>query len=109
MWKSPLIAARALHNHTAKALRGQAQLWVVFWLYGIPVVSAAMWLGISAEDFRYAEEHFWGAVIDTLKFLLCLFWLISAWRCVHNTGSRFWRGAGRFAISIAILFVDLTY
>ena len=46
---------------------------------------------------------------DTLKFMLCLFWLVSAWRCSHNVGSGFWRGMGRLAIALSVLFVGLTY
>lgn len=91
-----------------RAMRGEAQLWQVWWLAGIPVVAMATWLGMLAEDFRYDEEHFWGAVLDTLKFLFCLFWLVVAWRCSGNAAG-FWRGTGRVAIALSILFVGLTY
>ncbi len=92
-----------------RAIHGEARLWQVWWLAGIPVIAAATWLGITAEDFRFDEEHAWGAILDTLKFMLCLFWLVSAWRCSHNVGSGFWRGMGRLAIALSVLFVGLTY
>ena len=91
-----------------RAVRGEAQLWQVWWLAGIPVVAIATWLGMTAEDFRYDEEHFWGALLDTLKFMLCLFWLVVAWRCADNADS-FWRGVGRVAIALSVLFVGMTY
>jgi hypothetical protein len=107
------MVIRHIHPRTAgefvrRAVRGEAQLWQVWWLAGIPVIAIATWLGMVAEDFRYDEEHFWGAVLDTLKFLFCLFWLVVAWRCSGNAAG-FWRGAGRVAIALSILFVGLTY
>ena len=92
-----------------QAIHGEARLWQVWWLAGLPVVAAAMWLGMTAEDLRFDEEHFWGAVLDTVKFMLCLFWLVAAWRCSGNTGSGFWRATGRMAIALCVLFVGLTY
>lgn len=102
------IQPRRTREFIRRAIRGEAMLWQVGWLGGLPAVAVAIWLGMAAADFRYDEEHFWGAVLDTLKFMLCLFWLVAAWRCPDNTGSGFWRGAGRLAIALSVLFVGLT-
>ena len=103
------IPPRSTREFIRRAVRGEAHLWQVWWLAGIPVIAAATWLGITAEDLRYDEAHFGGAVLDTVKFMLCLFWLVAAWRCSGNAGNGFWRATGRLAIALSILFVGLTY
>jgi hypothetical protein len=102
-------SSRPVTAFLSRAMRGEAALWQVWWLAGIPVVALAVWLGMTAEDFRYDEEHFWGALFDTTKFLLCLAWLVTAWRCSHNVRIRALRHIGRIAIGMAILFVGLIY
>lgn len=90
-------------------MRGEAALWQVWWMAGIPVIALATWLGMMAEDFRYDEAHFWGAVLDTAKFLLCLAWLVTAWRCSHNVRAGAWRHVGRAAIGMTVILVGLIY
>jgi hypothetical protein len=108
--KSPAsIPAPEMRARTARLLRGETQPWTVWWLLGPPVLAAALWLGMTAENFRYDEAHFWGAMLDTLKFLLCLFWLTLAWRSSGNVRHRFWRAAARCTIAAGLLFVGLTY
>ena len=103
------LPPRSTREFIRRAIRGEAHLWQVWWLAGIPVIAAATWVGMKAEDFRFDEEHVWGAILDTFKFMLCLFWLVVAWRCSHNVGNGFWRGTGRLAIALSVLFVGLTY
>lgn len=98
-----------LARELAAALRGNASLWKVWWLAGLPVIALAYGLGVAAEKFRYAEAHFAGAMLDTLKFLLCLMWLTVAWRCSGNVGRPAWAGVGRAAIVAGVLLVGLTY
>ena len=98
-----------MRAQTARALRGEAPLWFAWWLFGIPIVIAATWVGMLAEYFRYADEHFTGALLDTFKLLLCMFWLIVAWRCSGNAASRLWSHVGRGAIVLVLAFVGLIY
>ena len=102
-------SGRRISAFTRSAMRGEAALWQVWWLAGVPVVALATWFGVTAEDFRYDEEHFWGAVLDTAKFLLCLAWLVTAWRCSHNVRIQAWRHVGRVAIGMTVIFVGLIY
>jgi hypothetical protein len=98
-----------LRDQAVRLLRGEAPLWLAWWVMGLPVAGLAVWLGMLAEDYRYAEMHFTGALVDTFKLLLCLFWLIIAWRCSHNVGQRWLGTAGRCAIVLMFAFVGLTY
>lgn len=100
---------REMTREVASALHGNARLWKVWWLAGIPVAGLAYGLGVSAEHFRHDEAHFSGALLDTLKFLLCLLWLNVAWRCANNVGRRLWSGIARCAIAVVVLLVGLTY
>jgi hypothetical protein len=100
---------RDMSREVASALHGNASLWKVWWLAGIPVAALAYGLGVSAESFRYDEAHFSGALLDTLKFLLCLLWLTVAWRCSGNVDRRMWSGIARCAIAVVVLLVGLTY
>ena len=102
-----LLAAKK--RYFRLALQGEAPFWYAWWLLGIPVVAAATWLGMAAEDFRYDEQHFTGALLDTAKLMLCLFWLIVAWRCSGNAQNRLWTQSGRIAIVLSIAFVGLIY
>ncbi len=97
------------HTHVSKALRGQAPLWFAWWMLGIPLVTLAVFLGMLAEDYRHDEQHFTGAVLDTVKLLVCLFWLIIAWRCSGNVRNRWWAHSGRIAIVVTLAFVGLIY
>ena len=96
-------------HEVRKALRGEARLWKAWWLAGLPVVALAYGLGVAAESFRHDEAHFTGAMIDTLKFLLCLFWLRVAWRCSDNVDHRIWSHIGRWTMAVVALVVGLTY
>ena len=98
-----------MHTQFARLLRGEAPFWIAWWLFGIPVIAFATWLGMLAEDFRYDDEHFTGAMLDTIKLLVCLFWLIVAWRCSANVSSRFWLAAGRLAVFMALAILALIY
>ena len=93
----------------AAALDGDAELWKVWWLGGVPITAFAYWLGLTAESFRYDEAHFAGAILDTLKFLLCLMWLTVAWRCSENVRKPAWSGIAKAAIVVSVLLVGLTY
>src|SRR5436853_7717627 len=73
------IAIPHMRAQATRLLRGETAPWTVWWLLGPPVLAGAVWLGIWAEDLRYDEAHFWGAMLATLKFMLCLFWLTLAW------------------------------
>jgi len=73
-----------------------------------PVVAAVVWLGMVAEYIRYDKEHVWGAVLDMLKFLFCMFRLPFAWRSSENAAGS-WRGMRRAAIALSMLFAGLTY
>lgn len=96
-------------HEVTSALRGDARLWKVWWLAGIPVAALAYGLGVGAESLRHDGAHFPGALLDTLKFLLCLFWLTVAWRCSGNVDRRAWSHIGRCAIAFVTLLVGLTY
>jgi hypothetical protein len=100
---------RDMAREVARALHGNASLWKVWWLAGIPVAALAYGLGVSAENFRHGEAHFSGALLDTLKFLLCLLWLTVAWRCTGNVSRGLWSGIARCAIAVVLLVVGLTY
>lgn len=104
----PALVTRP-HAQLRKALRGQAPLWFAWWMLGIPMVALAIYLGMLAEDYRYDEQHFMGAMLDTAKLLVCLFWLIVAWRCSGNVRNRWWSHSGRIAIVFTIAFVGLIY
>ena len=105
--------ARSLVRHLAcevlRALTGEASLWKVWWLAGTPAIAIAYWLGITAESFRFDEAHLAGAILDTVKFLVCLMWLTVAWRCSGNVSRPAWTGIARAAIVIGVLFAGLTY
>lgn len=103
---SPDTAPAAL---SARLLRGGVGPRAVWWLLGPIVLAAAIWLGLTAETFRYEEAHFWGAMLDTLKLLLCLFWLTLAWRTARDVRHQFWRLAARCAVAAGLVFVGLTY
>jgi hypothetical protein len=81
---------------------------MVWWLLGPSVLAGADSLGVTAENLRYDEAHFWGAMLDMLKFLLCVFWLTLAWRCSGNVRHLFWRAAAWLTIAAGLLFVGLT-
>ena len=100
---------RRVAREVTSALHGHASLWKVWWLAGIPVAGLTYGLGVSAENLRLDEAHFSGALLDTLKFLLCLFWLTVAWRCTGNVSRRLWSGVARCAIAVVVLLVGLTY
>jgi hypothetical protein len=100
---------RDMSREVASALHGNASLWKVWWLAGLPVVALAYGLGVAAEGFRYDDAHFPGALLDTLKFLLCLFWLRVAWRCSDNVDHRIWSHIGRWTMAVVALVVGLTY
>ena len=107
--KSRTAISRQTLDHVVRMLRGEAPFWMAWWVMGVPVAAFAVWLAMLAEDYRYADMHFTGALVDTFKLLLCLFWLIVAWRCSRNVGHRFWRGMGRGAIVLTFAFVGLIY
>ena len=104
-----LSVLAAIRRYLISMLHGEAPLWMAWWVMGIPTAAFAVWLGMIAEDYRYAEEHFTGALVDTFKLLVCLFWLIVAWRCSGNVSSSFWRRVGRCAIVFTFAFVGLIY
>ena len=103
----PLLPLK--HLPVKKALQGEAPLWFAWWMLGIPLVALAVLLGVMAEDYRYDEQHFMGALLDTVKLMVCLFWLIIAWRCSGNVRNRWWAHSGRIAIVFSIAFVGLIY
>jgi hypothetical protein len=106
---NPVRPLGALHNQLMRMMRGEAPLWMAWWAMGVPVAAFALWLAMLAEHYRYAEMHFTGALVDTFKLLLCLFWLIVAWRCSRNVEHRVWMTAGRGAIVATFIFVGLIY
>ena len=91
------------------ALNGEAPLWQVWWMGGIVTVMLATWLGLSAEDFRQEEAHFIGAMLDSAKFLCCLLWFVTAWRCADNVGKRVWTGLSRGTIVAGIAVLAFTF
>jgi hypothetical protein len=103
------MTAAAIRGRGARVLRGESGPWPVWWLLGPVILAAATWLALTAESFRYEEAHFWGALLDTLKLLLCLFWLTLAWRTAADVRHRFWRLAARCAIAAGLVIVGLTY
>lgn len=99
----------SLRTQLARMLRGEAPFWIAWWLFGIPVIAVATWLGMLAEDFRYDDAHFTGALLDTVKLLVGLFWLIVAWRCSANVSNRMWKMLGRMTVLLALAILALIY
>lgn|SRR5690606_35966515 len=94
-----------------RAWRGQAPLWMVFWIYGVAVSSVIIALYVSAllSGQRLLQQGL------LLVFAFYTLWiLVSVWRCAGNVRERFWGVLARF-LTIAwagntvmvLLFIEL--
>lgn len=90
------------------ALRGEEQLWRIWWLGGIPVVLGATAFTFGAESLRDDGHHAAGAFVDLLKLLLYSGWLIAAWRCARNAVHPIGALLGRIAVAGGVLAAAFT-
>jgi hypothetical protein len=92
-----------------RSLAGDARLWQVWWLGGIPVALAASAFTVAAELARDASQHGAGALLDTIKLVIYLVWFCAAWRCARNVEHPAWTALGQCAIATCLVLTAITF
>lgn len=87
-----------LQRFYACASNGEAPLWTVWWLGGIPLGWATSALVITAEFAREGGHHAWGDLLDVARLVVFFIWARLAWRCAHNVEQGFWTPVARLAL-----------
>ena len=100
---------KALFTATRRSLDGDTHLWKVWWLGGIPVALSASAITVAAELARDATHHGTGALLDTVKLVIYLFWFCAAWRCARNVARPFWTLVAQLGIATGLVLAAITF
>lgn len=82
---------------------GKLELWKVWWIAGLPVVSLMIGLVLLAETARSAGQDSWGDLLDVARFLIYFVWLRLAWRCSRNVDWPLWTPLAKAALSVGLI------
>lgn len=95
----------AIERSGARASRGEARLWKVWWLAGIPVAWLTSALVLTAEHLRALGTWGWGwgDACDVARFLVYLLWFELAWRCSRNVRGTAWTPLARAALTAGLV------
>jgi|GEM_PF-5168210 len=84
-----------------RAWRGEAKLWVVFWLWGFlfPLLASLL------LTFVIAAVPALTIPIGVLWLVYVVWWIVAVWKCSFNVGARFWGYLARIYMCAAPVLI----